>query len=114
MTWLMIAAVCLLTSVGQVAQKLAVSAWLNHSAGFAHRLRSPWLWAALLSMGLGLLLWLLVLQRLEVGVAYAMLSFNFVLLTLVARYAFAESIDHRHWLGVALIVAGIAVMGLSS
>ena len=114
MTWLLIAAVCLLTSLGQVAQKLAVSGWRRRPTNVGGKLRSPWLWAALVSMGLALLLWLMVLQRLEVGVAYPMLSLNFVLVTLVARYVFAEATDGRHWLGVALIVTGVAVMGLFS
>jgi len=114
MTWLLIAAVCLLTSFGQVAQKMAVSQWRGGATSLAGKLRSAWLWAALLSMGLALLLWLLVLQRLEVGVAYPMLSLNFVLITLAARYVFSETTDARHWLGVALIVAGVAIMGMSS
>ena len=53
----------------------------------------------------------MVLQRLEVGVAYPMLSLNFVLVTLVARYVLAEPADGRHWLGVGLIVAGVVVHG---
>ncbi len=114
MTWLLIAAVCLFTSFGQVAQKMAVSGWRLEPTGLAGKLRSAWLWSALLSMGLGLLLWLAVLQRLDVGVAYAMLSLNFVLVTLVARYVFAEPADSRHWLGVTLIVAGVIVMGLAA
>lgn len=114
MTWLLLAAVCLLTSYGQVAQKLAVSAWRRRPVDLAGKLGSLWLWTALLSMGLGLLLWLAVLQRLEVGVAYAMLSLNFVIVTLVARYLFREPTDGRHWLGVVLIVAGASVMGFSS
>jgi undecaprenyl phosphate-alpha-L-ara4N flippase subunit ArnE len=114
MTWLLIAVVCLLTSFGQVAQKLAVSGWSKRPTGLAGKLRSAWLWTALVSMGLALLLWLAVLQRLEVGVAYSMLSLNFVLVTLVAHYGFAEPTDGRHFLGVALIVAGVTVMGLSS
>lgn len=114
MTWILIAAVCLLTSFGQLAQKLAASRWTGRAIGLGGKLRSRWLWAALLSMGLALLLWLLVLQRLEVGVAYPMLSLNFVLVTLIARYAFAETTDGRHWLGVVLIVTGVALMGISS
>ena len=114
MTWMLIAAVCVLTSFGQVAQKLAVSGWHAQTASFGGKLRSAWLWMALLSMGLGLLLWLAVLQRVDVGVAYAMLSMNFVLVTLAARYVFAEPAGCRHWFGVALIVTGVVVMGLSS
>jgi undecaprenyl phosphate-alpha-L-ara4N flippase subunit ArnE len=52
-----------------------------------------------------------VLQRLEVGIAYPMLSLNFVLITLVARFVFHEAIDRRHWLGVALVIGGVALLG---
>jgi undecaprenyl phosphate-alpha-L-ara4N flippase subunit ArnE len=114
MTWLLIACVCAFTSFSQVAQKLAVSSWGIQRTGLRDKLRSPWLWWALLSMGLALLLWLVVLQRLEVGVAYSMLSINFVLVTLAGRLLFAEEIDGRHWFGVALVTAGVAMMGLSS
>lgn len=114
MTWLLLAAVCLLTSFGQVAQKMAALRWSAGPSSLAHKMRSPWLWAALFSLGLALLLWLLVLQRLEVGVAYPMLSLNFVLVTLLARWFFAERTDARHWAGVALIVAGVVAMGLAT
>lgn len=114
MTWFLLAAVCLLTSFGQVAQKRAVAGWRAQPTRLRGKLRSHWLWAALASMGLALLLWLAVLQRLEVGVAYAMLSVNFVIVALAGRYLFREPTDGRHWLGVALIVAGVAIMGFAT
>ena len=43
--------------------------------------------------------------------AYPMLSLNFVLITLVARYLFKEHIDLRHWCGVGLVIAGVALLG---
>ncbi|SEI19730.1 4-amino-4-deoxy-L-arabinose-phosphoundecaprenol flippase subunit ArnE [Pseudomonas fuscovaginae UPB0736] len=112
MTLVLLLGACLLTCLGQVAQKFAVEGWREPSLGMLDKLRSPWLWLALASLGLGLLVWLLVLQRLEVGVAYPMLSLNFVLITLVAHYLFKESIDSRHWFGVALIMAGVVLLGL--
>lgn len=111
MILLLLLAVCLLTCLGQVAQKLAVEGWRGRTLSLAARLLSPWLLLALASLGGGLLLWLLVLQRLEVGVAYPMLSLNFVLVTLVARFGFREPVDMRHWLGVALLVAGVVLLG---
>ena len=111
MTWVLVAAVCLLTSFGQIAQKLAVS---GHSAQPGAVLRSPWTWVALACLVLGLLLWLLVLQRLDVGIAYPMLSLNFVLVTLAARFFLGEPVDWRHWCGIALIVVGVACIGSSS
>ena len=110
-TLLLLLAACLLTCMGQVAQKFAVESWRDLPHGWALKLRSPWLWAALVCLGLGLLVWLLVLQRLEVGIAYPMLSLNFVLVTLMARFVFREHIDGRHWLGVALVIGGVVLLG---
>lgn len=112
MTALLLASVCLLTCLGQVAQKFAVESWQGAPSSLLAKLFSPWLLLAVASLGGGLLLWLLVLQRLEVGVAYPMLSLNFVLVTLLANRLFAERIDVRHWFGVALIVGGVALLGM--
>lgn len=111
MTWLLVAVVCLLTSAGQVAQKLAVS---GPDARAGSVLRSPWMWLGLACLGVGLLVWLFVLQRLDVGIAYPMLSLNFVLVTLAARYLLHETVDWRHVCGIALIVAGVACIGSSA
>jgi undecaprenyl phosphate-alpha-L-ara4N flippase subunit ArnE len=108
MSLLLLLAACLMTCLGQIAQKYAVESWRGRPSGWADKLCSPWLWLALVSLGLGLLVWLLVLQRLEVGIAYPMLSLNFVL---VARFVFHETIDRRHWLGVALVIGGVALLG---
>ncbi|MGL4270779.1 MAG: EamA family transporter, partial [Pseudomonas paracarnis] len=40
-----------------------------------------------------------------------MLSLNFVLVTLMARFVFHEPIDARHWLGVGLVIAGVVLLG---
>ena len=111
MSWLLLVAACLLTCLGQVAQKFAVGGWRGQAGPWTDKLRSPWLWLALLALGSGLLVWLLVLQRMEVGVAYPMLSLNFVVITLIARFGFHEPVDRRHWLGVALVIAGVALLG---
>ncbi|UWF52090.1 4-amino-4-deoxy-L-arabinose-phosphoundecaprenol flippase subunit ArnE [Pseudomonas sp. N3-W] len=111
MSLILLLVACLLTCLGQVAQKYAVESWRGEDSSWAKKLRSPWLWLALLSLGFGLLVWLLVLQRLEVGVAYPMLSLNFVLITLVARFVFHETVDRRHWLGVALVMGGVVLLG---
>lgn len=105
---------CGLTCLGQVAQKLAVESWRGHTTTVAQKLRSAWLWLALLSLGSGLCVWLLVLQRMEVGVAYPMLSLNFVLITLIARFGFKEAVDRRHWLGVGLVIGGVVLLGQHS
>ena len=63
--------------------------------------------------GRHILLWLGVLQAIPVGIAYPMLSLNFVWVTLAAWGIWREPVARRHWLGVGLIVVGIAVLGSS-
>ncbi|WP_024683491.1 4-amino-4-deoxy-L-arabinose-phosphoundecaprenol flippase subunit ArnE [Pseudomonas syringae] len=111
MTWLMLASACLLTCLGQIAQKYAVQDWRGAFPGAFAALRSIWLGLALACLGSGLLVWLLVLQRLDVGIAYPMLGVNFVLITLAGRYLFNEPVDAQHWLGIALILVGVFQLG---
>jgi undecaprenyl phosphate-alpha-L-ara4N flippase subunit ArnE len=110
MTFVLVLVVSLLSGLGQVAQKVAVERWRGHPVSLWRKLTSPWLMLGLASLGAGLLLWLLVLQQLEVGIAYPMLSLNFVWITLAAHRLFREHIDGRHWVGVALIMAGIVLL----
>lgn len=111
MSLVLLLTACLLTCLGQIAQKLAVEQWRTGFPGIARALTNAWLWLALLCLGLGLLVWLLVLQRLEVSIAYPMLSLNFILITLTGRYLFNEKVDTRHWLGIALILIGVLLLG---
>ncbi|PPS32187.1 4-amino-4-deoxy-L-arabinose-phospho-UDP flippase [Pseudomonas amygdali pv. morsprunorum] len=107
----MLLGACLLTCLGQIAQKYAVESWRETFPGVLAALRSMWLWLAIACLGLGLLVWLLVLQRMDVGIAYPMLGLNFVLITLVGRYVFKEPVDPQHWLGIALILVGVFQLG---
>ena len=44
---LLLLGACLLTCMGQVSQKFAVEGWRDQPDGWAPKLRSPWLWSAL-------------------------------------------------------------------
>ena len=64
--------------------------------------------------GLGMAVWLNVLQRLPLSPAYPMLSLNFVMVMLAARWLFHELTTARHWCGVASIMLGILLMSVHS
>ena len=70
-----------------------------------------WLGLALACLGLAMVLWLLVLQNVPVGIAYPMLSLNFVWVTLAAVKLWHEPVSLRHWCGVAFIIGGIVILG---
>ena len=108
MTWLWLVLASLLTCAGQLCQKQATRPAKTGRRG-AHIVL--WLGLALLALGCGMLVWLVVLQRLPVGVAYPMLSLNFVWVTLAAVKLWHEPVLLRHWCGVAFIIGGIVILG---
>ncbi|MBA5238673.1 MULTISPECIES: 4-amino-4-deoxy-L-arabinose-phosphoundecaprenol flippase subunit ArnE [Pectobacterium] len=110
MSYLLVAIVCLLTSLGQLCQKQAAECWRRLPPDRRQRVTLGWLMLAVVLLGVGLLLWLVVLQHIPLGVAYPLLSINFVLVTLLAHYWFGERVDKHHWWGIALIVTGIYLM----
>lgn len=100
----------LLSCASQLCQKQAACVPPGDS-----RLRQVMLWLllALMLLALALLLWLVVLQQLPVGVAYPMLSLNFVWVTLAARMIWQEPVTWRHAIGIGLIMLGVLLLGLS-
>ena len=82
MTWIWLILASLLSCAGQLCQKQATRPAKAGRRGVHIAL---WLGLALLALGSGMLVWLVVLQRLPVGIAYPMLSLNFVWVTLAAK-----------------------------
>ena len=107
-TWACLLLASLLSCAGQLCQKQATR---PAPAGQRGRHLLTWLGLALAMLGLGMLLWLLVLQQIPVSVAYPMLSLNFVWVTLAAWGIWREPVARRHWIGVGLIVVGIVILG---
>lgn len=66
--------------------------------------------AAVLCLGIAMLFWLLALQGLEVSVAYPLLAANYVAMLVLARWRFQEHVPPVRWLGVLVIIAGIALL----
>ena len=55
--------------------------------------------------------WYLALHRMALSKAYALLSLNFVWVTLAAKVFWREHVAAHHWLGVGFIIIGIIVLG---
>ena len=67
---LLLLLVCLLTCSGQMLQKQAVVSWQHQPCNHWQKLRSPWLIASVAALGCGMLLWIYLLQRLPLSMAY--------------------------------------------
>jgi undecaprenyl phosphate-alpha-L-ara4N flippase subunit ArnE len=110
MTYVLLFFSIALSSTAQIFQKLAAT---NTRQGVA-MFRSPYLWLSFFCLGVGLLLWLLVLKEMPVSQAYPMLSLSYIFVMLLARKLFNETISVRQWFGAALIVLGVSyLMGAS-
>jgi undecaprenyl phosphate-alpha-L-ara4N flippase subunit ArnE len=114
MSLLLVLLVCVLTCCGQLCQKQAVECWKSDTPLIVKRKKAfGWLVLAVGALGLGLLFWVWALHLLPLGVAYPMLSFNFVLMALVAQCFFHEILSRRHVVGIACIVFGVLLLGVS-
>ncbi len=105
-----------LTAISQLLQKQVALLHRNkhrETSTLNFYLHSPTFWLALVCLGLGMLAWLVALNAMEVGKAYALLSVNYLLVPLAATFLFKESLPLRGWIGALLLCAGIALIGRS-
>lgn len=99
------------TSSGQLLQKQASLKYtsIKNSSVFRRLLSIEFVGSTAL-LGLGLLFWMIVLTKVELSLAYPLLSINYVLILLGARYLFKEKIPLQRWLGVFIILIGVGVL----
>lgn len=100
---LLIILVSLLSCSAQLCQKQATRA-------VSRRTRLSWIGVSALLLGVAMLLWLLVLQRVPVSQAYPMLSLNFIFVALAGRLLWRERLTPRQITGTLLVVTGVALM----
>jgi len=76
-------------------------------AFFINLLKDWHFWVALVCYGAAFLLWLIVLSRLKLSLAYPFTSLMYVLVLAASWYFFDERITPSHLIGAGLILAGI-------
>lgn len=99
----------LLTSVAQLLQKQAAID-LESPAGHGSLLSNLNFVLSGVLLGTALITWLQVLNSMEVSIAYPMLSLNYILVLILAKFIFGEKVPSHRWVGVACIIAGVAVL----
>ena len=113
MDYLLIFIVVMLTSTGQVLQKLGAERGLKNADGLAQSIKALFQWEIILSgicLASAVAVWLIVLYRMEVSKAFPFVSLGFIVILLFAHYFLKEKITWHRWLGVFFIVAGISLL----
>ena len=57
--------------------------------------------------------WIVALSRVEVSIAYPMLSLGYVANALLAMWLFGEAVSLQRWVGIAVILVGVALVARS-
>ena len=70
---------------------------------------SPWFLIAVGLYGLSTILWVFILVRLPLTVAYPFTLLGAALVPMAACYLFGETLSTRAWLGFALILVGLYI-----
>lgn len=110
----------LLNAVAQLALKASVrdvgeiGLVLSGSGGVALRLLSePWLWVGMFCYGISVIVWILALSRVDVSIAYPMLSIGYVVNAVAAWAWFGEALSLARVGGIGIIILGVFVLARS-
>ena len=104
----------LLLASGQILFKFSAMAApkFDDLSSIAGLLRIPSFWMALVLYGLATLLWVYILQQLELSKAYPFAALGFVLVPLAGRFWFEEAVGGVYWIGVLCIILGILLTSI--
>jgi multidrug transporter EmrE-like cation transporter len=110
----------LLNAVAQLALKAsvrdlgAIALDLSGSLPVAMRLAGePWLWVGLGCYGVSVVVWILALSRVDVSIAYPMLSLGYVVNAFAAWALFGEVLSLSRIIGIGIIILGVVVLARS-
>ena len=67
-----------------------------------------WLWGFAFVAATGL--WLVGLQRLDLSYAYPLVSFGYVLVSVMSLFFFKERVDANRWFAIAVISLGVVLI----
>ena len=114
--YLLIALALLLTTSGQILQKIAAQHAMGGDASRNFILRIlavPQTYWAIACLIAGTLTWLLVLYHMEVSKATPFLSLGFILVAVISRIRLHERISTQRWLGVVLVSVGLWLVAMT-
>jgi len=74
---------------------------------------SPWIISGVLIYVASLVIWLMILSRVEVSLAYPLVSLGYVLNAFVAYWLLGEQVTMLRLLGITVILAGVFLVAKS-
>jgi multidrug transporter EmrE-like cation transporter len=81
---------------------------------FARLLQTPSFYIALTLYGSSTFLWVWILSRVPLSLAYPFTGVTIVLIPLLSNWVFGEVITPAYWIGAVLIFVGVVIIQLSA
>jgi drug/metabolite transporter (DMT)-like permease len=109
-----------LASCGHLLIKVGVTAAAHGApasglvARIAHYFLQPAAVGGLAIYGAGTLLWIYAVSQRNISLLYPLTALTYVIVTLGGRFLFGEGIPPARWLGIGVVVLGVAMLQLSA
>ena len=88
---------------------------LSNILEFASRMiASPWLWIGVIFLLANFFLWIALLSRVDLSVAFPMSSFTYIIVPILAIAFLHEKVFLTRWAGIIFIIAGISLTSRSA
>ncbi|MNH31912.1 putative 4-amino-4-deoxy-L-arabinose-phosphoundecaprenol flippase subunit ArnE [compost metagenome] len=100
----------LLLVSGQLLWKAGMNKLDTAKDGWMPLLWSPHIWSGLVLYGIATVLWLYVLKKLPLSLAYPLQSMAYIFALVAAVFIFHESVPMQRWIGAAIILVGVIVL----
>jgi len=110
----------LLASTGHLLIKLGLNTAIHGAipgtavANALHTLLQPALISGLGIYGIGTLLWISAVSRRNISFLYPLTALNYVIVSIGGLLWFGERISTGRWIGISIVVVGVALLQLSS
>ena len=98
------------TSAGHISVVAGSSVLWRTATGLVQH---PAILGGLVCYAISVLVWIVALSRVEVSIAYPMLSIGYVVNALLAWWLFGEHVSVQRWLGIGVIVIGVVLVARS-
>jgi multidrug transporter EmrE-like cation transporter len=116
----LIAAGVLLNTFAQLLLKAGANSIGRFEFALSHALEiglkfiaNPYILGGMACYAVSLVVWLMALSRVEVSVAYPMLSVGFVLNAVLAWWLLGEPVTPQRLAGIAIIIVGVTIVARS-
>lgn len=97
-------------SAGQINLAAGAPALWRTATGLALH---PAILGGLVCYAISVVVWIVALSRVEVSIAYPMLSIGYVVNALLAWWLFGENLNAQRWLGIGVIIVGVVLVARS-